>query len=250
MNLLEAILKTQNGGAVSQLASQFGLQQNQAQDALQSLLPALSSGLKRNVQRDGGTESLLAALGRGNHQRFMDDPTQLARSGARDEGNNILAHLLGSKDVSRAVADRAAVSSGLGSDLLKKMLPVIASLVMGSLAKNSAGSSSPLGGLLKGMMGGGGAGGAGAGGLADVLGGLLGGSSGGGGRQAQSSGGGGLGGMLGDLLGGGQQQQSTSGRPLDRTARSGSPLDMFGSLLDADQDGSNMDDIFELLKRR
>lgn len=241
MNLLEAILKAQNGGAVNQLAQQFGLQQNQAQDALKNLLPAVSTGLKRNVQREGGTEALLEALGRGNHARYLDDPRELARPETRDDGNAILGKLLGSKDVSRAVADRAAQNTGMDAGLLKKMLPYIASLAMGSLAKNSASSSSPIGGLLQGMMGGGGGSG-GAGALAGMLGGLL----GGGGQAApqqrqQPQGGGGLGGMLGNMLGGGQQSSSSGG---------GGALEMFGNLLDADGDGSAMDDIFDMVMKR
>jgi len=48
-------------------------------------------------------------------------------------------NILGSKDVSRSVASRAAAQTGLGEDVLKKLLPVAASLVMGSLAKQQTG---------------------------------------------------------------------------------------------------------------
>ena len=91
-----------------------------------------------------------------------------------DEGNGILGHLLGSKEVSRAVASRASEKTGLGDDLLKQMLPVVATMVMGSLAKKSEEPDTLT--QLAGMLGGG---------------------------QAQS---GGLGGLLGGLLGGGRQQ--------------------------------------------
>jgi len=41
--------------------------------------------------------------------------------------------------VSRAVATQAATQTGIGADVLKKFLPLAATLVMGSLAKQYAG---------------------------------------------------------------------------------------------------------------
>jgi hypothetical protein len=49
-----------------------------------------------------------------------------------------LGHILGSKDVSRQVARSAAARTGIGEDILKKMLPVVAAMVMGSLSKQTS----------------------------------------------------------------------------------------------------------------
>jgi len=58
------------------------------------------------------------------------------------DGNNILGHLLGSKDTSRNVAAKAAESTGIDVSLIKQALPLIASLAMGALSKSSdAGNS-------------------------------------------------------------------------------------------------------------
>ena len=71
-------------------------------------------------------------------------------------GNDVLGHLFGSKDVSRAVAHSAASRSGLDPTLLKKMLPLLAMVVAGSMAKQrSAPGSSGLGGMLGGLLSGG-----------------------------------------------------------------------------------------------
>lgn len=53
-------------------------------------------------------------------------------------------------------------------------------------------------------------------------------------KQQQNVGADGLGGLLGGLLGGSQQQASSTGNPI---------LDMAGSMLDRDGDGSSLDDI-------
>jgi hypothetical protein len=82
----------------------------------------------------------------------------------------------GSKDVSRTVAADASKRSGLDPAVLKKMLPMLAMLVAGYMAKQSGSSqqasSGGLGGLLGGLLGGAGARAGstqGSGGLASML---------------------------------------------------------------------------------
>lgn len=138
MNLLETILQAQGGGVVRGLAETLGLSESQAKTAMQQLLPALSTGLKRNVASPGGLESLLGALRKGHHDEYLEHPEQLGRQENINDGNSILGHLLGSKDVSRQVAGNAAAKTGISEELLKKMLPMVATLAMGALSKNTA----------------------------------------------------------------------------------------------------------------
>ena len=51
------------------------------------------------------------------------------------DGNGILGHIFGNKDVSREVARRASLQSSVGAEVMKKMLPVAAAAVMGALAR-------------------------------------------------------------------------------------------------------------------
>lgn len=156
MNMLEAILGVNNGAAVRQLGAQSGLSEEQATAALGSLVPALAAGLQRNAESAGGLDSLLGALQRGGHERYVEDPAALTHPNAVDEGNGILGHVFGSKDVSRQVAARAAAQTGIGADVLKRMLPMVATLMMGTLARQSlqpsgvpaAGPAAPGGALM------------------------------------------------------------------------------------------------------
>lgn len=140
MKLLETILGANNGGNIQQLAQQFGIGESQAKGAIGQLLPALTAGLMKNSQSQGGLQSLMGALTKGNHQRYLDQPEMMNQEATRSEGNSILGHILGSKDVSRQVASRAAEKTGLGGDMMKKMLPMVATLAMGALSKNSQSS--------------------------------------------------------------------------------------------------------------
>lgn len=142
MNLFDLISQSQNGRAIDNLAEQFGIERTQAEAAVKHLAPALGAGLNRNTNDARGLADLLGVLKNGNHQRYFDDGDTLGRDETVTEGNGILGHLFGSKQVSRRVADHASAQTGIGSAILRKMLPVIATMVMGALAKKMMGGGS------------------------------------------------------------------------------------------------------------
>jgi hypothetical protein len=135
MDLLNMLLNAGGGSAVRQLAQNFGLDESQTSSAIANLLPALGQGLSRNAASPSGLESLLGALSSGGHERYIESPEALGSQDTVQDGNGILGHILGSKDVSRQVARNAAAQTGIGEDVLKKMLPVIAAMTMGALSK-------------------------------------------------------------------------------------------------------------------
>lgn len=147
MNLLETLLSSP---ALKQVAQQVGVGESDARNAIGKLLPALTRGLQKNASAGGGLESLLGALSKGNHQQYLDKPETLSSQGSIDDGNKILGHILGSKDVSRNVAGHAAAKTGLDSGIIRKMLPLIASVAMGALSKKAGGA-----GLLSAALSGG-----------------------------------------------------------------------------------------------
>ena len=216
MNIMDMIMGAAGGQAPQQMGQQFGLDAGQSQGAIAALLPAISSALKQNTSNPQGLAGLIGALQKGNHDQYLDNPAQLGQAGVVDEGNAILGHLFGSKEVSREVASRASAQSGVDSSILKKMLPMVAMMAMGSLGKQTKG-----GGGLQSMMTG----------LAMQQ--LMG---GGGGRQS------GLSGMLGGLLGGGARRAQAQQRQQHQQG-----MGMLGKMLDADGDGSTMDDILGMV---
>ena len=122
------------------MGSQFGLGEDQTGAALSALVPALAAGVQRNIQNQDGLASLISALMSGSHGQYLDNPSRLGHQSAVADGNGILGHLLGSKEVSRDVASRAAAQTGLSPDVLKRMLPLAATLVMGAFAKQTSAS--------------------------------------------------------------------------------------------------------------
>ena len=138
MNILEAVLGSHGGSASQQLGQQFGLNDSQVSSALSALVPALAAGFQRNASSPQGLDGLLSALGGGQHQRYVDEASALGHPDTVADGNAILGHVFGSKDVSRQVATRAAAQTGIGEGVLKSMLPVVAAMMMGTMSKQMA----------------------------------------------------------------------------------------------------------------
>lgn len=230
MNMMDMIMGAAGGQAPQQIGSQFGLDANQSQSAIAALLPAISSGLKQNSATPQGLAGLLGALQNGSHDQYLENPANLARQDAVNEGNGILGHLFGSKEVSRAVAGRAAEQSGVPIDVLKKMLPMVAMMAMGSLGKQTRGA-----GMFDQNQGGG---------LQNMIAQMA---------MQQLTGGaqskGGLGGLLGGLLGGGARRQQAQMQQQASSAHQ-QGLGMLGKMLDADGDGSSMDDILGMMMNK
>lgn len=135
--LYEMMANAQNGQALELMARQYNLSQQQMQLAMEALLPAFSQGLKRNASDPYGVAGFLQALASGQHARYYDDPSRAFSPQGMAEGNGILGHLFGSKELSRAVAAQAAAATGIQQDILKQMLPALASMIMGGLFRQT-----------------------------------------------------------------------------------------------------------------
>jgi hypothetical protein len=153
--LFDMIANAQNGNGIEALSRQFSLSQEQTRAALQALMPAFSQGLKRNAADPYGILNFMTAMASGQHARYFEDAARANSPEGVAEGNGILGHLFGSKELSQAVTAQAAAMTGIGQNILDQMLPVIASMVMGGLFKQSTGQmpgTSTGGGLLGQMM--------------------------------------------------------------------------------------------------
>jgi hypothetical protein len=153
MNLFEMMMQAQGGNAVNNLSQQFGLSPKQTTNALEALIPALSMGMQRQAETPQGLEGLIGLFGAGQHANAYGADGDGIPDHLQTQGNDILGQLFGSKDMSRAVAAQASAMSGVSDTILKQMLPIVATMMMGGLFKGA--QSSGLGGLLQQAMQGG-----------------------------------------------------------------------------------------------
>ncbi|MBX4908062.1 MULTISPECIES: DUF937 domain-containing protein [Rhizobium] len=137
--LFDMMMQAQNGAAMEAIARQFNLAQEQATKAMAALMPAFSAGLKRSTGNPYDFVGLMQAVASGNYARYFEDMSRAFTPEGISDGNNILAQLFGSKEVSRAIAAQAAQMTGIGQDIYKQMLPVLADTLMGGLFKQTTG---------------------------------------------------------------------------------------------------------------
>ena len=152
--LLDAVLSAGGGSAIQMLGGRFGLPPAATRSALEALLPMVSGGLKNQAQAQGGVEGLLGSVLQPAHTEYGDDANVLARPGTTELGNQILGSIFGNdRDVSRTVAAQAAQTTGLDVGILKQMLPIVAMMAAGAMAKTA--QSGGLGNLIGSVLGGG-----------------------------------------------------------------------------------------------
>lgn len=156
MKLYEIISGAQGGQAIDNLARAANVEPEQMDGVFRTVLPAFSNAIERNTLSRGGLADLVKALGDGHHEVILDNPQAMADPRVVQDGNEILGYVLGSKDRSRGVAMQAAQASGLSEGLIRMLLPYIAQMVMGAIAKWAKGG---LGDVVQKIPGGGGGGG-------------------------------------------------------------------------------------------
>lgn len=207
------------------IAARLGEDPAAVESAARAALPALFGGLQANAADPAGESSLLEALQQ-HDPALVQGGVDLDAVDTAD-GAAITHHIFGSNEDEVVNRLGGAGGGGAGSALIKKLLPILAPIVlsylMGKLQQgggasfpggtSAGGQGAREGGVLPGTnppadTGGFGGGGAAGGGLGDILGSILGGAAGGGASQQQ-------GGMpstgsivtdiLGGLLGGGRR---------------------------------------------
>ena len=182
---------------ISDIAAKLGVDEATASKAVNQALPALFGGLQANAQDPAGAESIAKAVQQ-HDPKLVEGGVKLDEVDEAD-GQKIVGHVFGAQKQDVVAALGKTQGPG-GGDLIQKLLPILAPIVLSYLAKQfrvpGGGAQQPGGGLgdvLGDLLGGGGRGG----GIGDVLGDLLGG--------AGKGKGGDIGDILGGLLGGGRR---------------------------------------------
>jgi hypothetical protein len=200
---------------VDDIAGRVGASPDDVRQAAAAVVPALLGGLDANAQ-GGGAGSLLDALGQ-HDPGLLSGGADLGQLDEQD-GAAIAGHIFGDRqdDVVARLGESPLSGQGVGGALVKKLIPILAPMVLSWLAGRVLGGARGGSSGSTGSSGGGGeapapslpGGSSGAPGsledmLKDVLGSATGGAAQGGSTQeAPSSGGIDAGSIIGDLLGG------------------------------------------------
>ena len=170
MSIMKLLEQAQGGQGLSQLASQFGLDESKAQELTQMLAPAIGQAAKKRAE-EGQLDTVLGAMKGEDKAAFFDDAAAAAAPEAQAQGQNFLENLLGDSAATEGLAATLAEKVGLDQDTVKQFMPSVAAMAQGGLQKQMPDEQ------IDGMM-------AAAqpqqsGGLMGMIGGLLGGNKGG-----------------------------------------------------------------------
>jgi hypothetical protein len=160
-SLYEILNNAHDGEGMTAFGREFGLTPTQTEAAVTALLPAISMGLKQSTATVDGLGNLLGVMGQQQDLQDMhDDPEIAFGPEGVAAGKDALSLIFGSPDVSRAVIDQAQNVSGVSSNILKKMLPVLAGVLLSGLMRSGASGKSaspapsePSGGSLGDILG-------------------------------------------------------------------------------------------------
>lgn len=218
MSLMDLLKQAQGGGGLESLAGQLGMDAGTANKLAEQFAPAISSGMKQRASAEGGLGALLGTLKGDGAAAFLDQPAQAASAQGQAQGTDFLSQIFGQAEAAPALAAAAAERTGATAEQAGAFLPALAAMVQGGLQKQAP--DAQIEGTLQSLSASGGDG-AGAG-LSDLMG-MIPGASGGGG-----------GGLLGGIMGALTGKTGASG---------GGELSGLLQMLDADGDGSPLDDI-------
>lgn len=140
LHIADILGSAQGGQAMANLATAFGVDPAVAEKAVGAVLPRISDRIERNTLSRGGIADLISMLGKPGVSAVLDDPKALTAPETEKLGIDVLDQVVWNKDGSRTLAAKAARQSGVSEDLIKKMLPAIAALAIGGLAKGSSGA--------------------------------------------------------------------------------------------------------------
>ena len=185
-----------------QIAGRLGVDESEVDSAVKTLVPMLVGGLQQNAADPDVATNIESAATTHAASGLLDGGVSVDQVDESD-GSRVVSKIFGGNDTGQVASALAGGGAG-NSDLIQRLLPILAPIVLAYIGKQLSGGQAPtqpqssggggLGDILGGILAGGAGGTGGAGGnnpLGSILGSVLGGNQGGP-----------LGDILGGLLGG------------------------------------------------
>lgn len=128
-----------NPELVESIAKEVGIKSSDAGAVITYLAPLLMGAAKQNFQSSRDSGDLLKQIQDSQFSDMLDAPEKAVhRNDITDIGNIILGQLTGSKENSGKVAKHVQNETGISDIIIKKILPMIAPFIIGSLGKKAA----------------------------------------------------------------------------------------------------------------
>ena len=163
---------------IQDIADKLGVDSGEVDNTIQTLVPVLVSSLSQNAQDPGQADSIADTANSFAAQGLLDN----VLGGTNIDAGQLISSIFGGNNTDQVASALSGAGAG-NSDLLQRLLPIIAPIVLAYIGKQLTGQKAEPAQQASG------------GGLGDVLGSILGGAAGGGGNKSMGS-------ILGNALGG------------------------------------------------
>jgi hypothetical protein len=152
----DALRSAEGKDLIEKVAATFGTDEQKTAAAVHALTDELNARIQRAMLSRGGVADVVSLVTAPGAQHALSNPEALPSPDTAADGNQILDVLIGNKHVSRGIAARTASMTGLDAATVQKMLPVVASLLIGELQRQSGPAIAKVAGNIPGFGGAGG----------------------------------------------------------------------------------------------
>lgn len=150
----DLMLEAQQGAFAATMAKEFGLSSDQQAKAFEAMMPAFWLGMRRSAADPFGVAAFWQQVGAGQFKSYFDNPLAAMTPGARAEGDGIVERMFGSPEVAKAVALQVEATTGIAQDVVRRMMPVMANMMMGGLQRQTETYDNPFLAMMREMTGG------------------------------------------------------------------------------------------------
>jgi len=139
MSIADQVQQNLGDAEIQQIANQLGVDPTQARTAIDSAMPMLLAGMANTAQQTGGADAIQQAAT--SHAGLLDNLGAMFGNAGFGDSGGLLGKILGQH--TSTVQSGVEQHSGLDSNQTRRLLMILAPMVLAMLAKRRQASPSP-----------------------------------------------------------------------------------------------------------
>jgi hypothetical protein len=136
VRIRDILSDAQDGHAFANVARAFHLPAPKVEVAIAAMLDEIVAHVEKRMQNRRSLAGLIELLGQNGYEQVLETPVLLGATHTQVLGNDALKFITG-RGTSDSLARQAAAHAGISEMISEYLLPVVAAMVVGALAKSS-----------------------------------------------------------------------------------------------------------------
>lgn len=134
-NFADLMRQAQGGQALDNIAAATGLSRQEVEKLTATLLPVFALGMQKSAQQWASPAGFADLVNPEKFRSAFDDARSAVSPAMTEASRLALEKMFGSGDAAKVIADQAAAASGVGADVVSRVMPAIAATLFGGIAK-------------------------------------------------------------------------------------------------------------------